>query len=85
MKYLIGLDIGTSNVKAVLFDTDGKELFVCDHPTDVVTFNGNWQEQDMDQVWEQCAYCLKGVMDSKIAAPRISSASASPARARACG
>ncbi len=26
MKYLIGLDVGTSNVKAVLFDLDGNEI-----------------------------------------------------------
>ena len=46
MKYLIGLDIGTSNVKAVLFDINGNELFVKDSPTEVIVTNGNWQEQE---------------------------------------
>ncbi|MFZ5975507.1 MAG: FGGY-family carbohydrate kinase [Bacillota bacterium] len=67
MKYLIGLDIGTSNVKAVLFDIDGVELAVRDQPTDVLNFNANWAEQDMNQVWEQCVQCLKGIMDANIA------------------
>ena len=28
MKYIIGIDAGTSNVKAVLFDVDGNEILV---------------------------------------------------------
>lgn len=69
MKYLIGLDIGTSNVKAVLFDIHGNELLVKDCPTEVIVTNGNWQEQDMMQVLDQCTACIKGVVDSKIADP----------------
>lgn len=69
MKYLIGLDVGTSNVKAVLFDLEGNELAVKAEPTDVIVFNGNWQEQDMIQVYDQCARCIKGVMDAGIAKP----------------
>lgn len=69
MKYLIGLDVGTSNVKAVLFDLDGNEILVRSQPTDVIVFNGNWQEQDMIQVYEQCARCIKGIMDSGVAKP----------------
>jgi len=69
MKYLIGLDVGTSNVKAVLFDLEGNEILVKSEPTDVITFNGNWQEQDMIQVYDQCARCIKGIMDSGVARP----------------
>lgn len=69
MEYLVGLDIGTSNVKAVLFDIDGVELKVCDQPTEVLQFNTNWAEQDMNKVWEQCVGCIKGIMDAGIARP----------------
>lgn len=67
MKYLIGLDLGTTNIKAVLFDVEGNELFVSSAPTEVVSSNNTWNEQDMIQVWETAADCLKGVMDSGIA------------------
>lgn len=69
MEYLVGLDIGTSNVKAVLFDIDGVELKVCDLPTEVLQSNTNWAEQDMNKVWEQCVQCIRGIMDAGIAKP----------------
>ncbi len=69
MKYLIGLDVGTSNVKAVLFDIEGNEVLVKSKPTDVIVFNHNWQEQDMNQVYDQCAECIKGIVNSGIAKP----------------
>ncbi len=60
MDYLIGLDIGTSQVKAVLFDMDGHELAVCSEPTEVATWS-NCSEQDMMQVWAKSAACLKNL------------------------
>lgn len=69
MKYLIGIDLGTTNIKAVLFDLEGNELAVCNKPTELILSNGNWSEQDMNSVWEAAAYCLKGVVDSGVAKP----------------
>ena len=69
MKYLVGLDVGTSNVKAVLFDTEGNELKASVHETVVMTSNKYYSEQDMMQVWEQCAGAIKDVVTCGIAAP----------------
>lgn len=64
MKYVLGIDVGTSNVKAVIFDESGKEI--CVRSSESHTFNGrgNTVEQDMNEVWENVKFCLKGVMDS---------------------
>ena len=69
MKYLVGLDVGTSNVKAVLFDTEGNELKASVHETVVMTSNKYYSEQDMMQVWEQCAGAIKDVVTCGIASP----------------
>ena len=69
MKYLIGLDLGTTNIKAVLFDTDGNELVVRNKPTNLIPSNGNWSEQDMNEVWSASVECIKGVVDSGVAWP----------------
>lgn len=62
MDYILGIDVGTSNVKAVLFDTDGNEIFVscCESQT---FYNGNFVEQDMLAVWENVYACVKSVAD----------------------
>ena len=51
MKYILGIDAGTSNVKAVLFDEDGHEVRVASRESETHG-EGNHVEQDMDTVWE---------------------------------
>ena len=60
--YLIGIDSGTSGIKAVVFDLLGKELFVKREPLDGIIPFENWYEQDMNVIWEKCLICLKDVM-----------------------
>lgn len=59
MKYLIGIDAGTSNVKAVLFDENGKECAVASRENKTITGANNSTEQDMNAVWESAFDCLK--------------------------
>ena len=62
MKYVLGIDVGTSNVKAVIFDAFGKELQIVSQESETFNGKGNTVEQDMTAVWERVKYCVKGVM-----------------------
>ena len=45
---LLGLDAGTSVVKAALFDRTGREVVVVSRPTTHSTPQPAWSETDMD-------------------------------------
>ena len=59
MDYILGIDAGTSNVKAVLFDEGGREVRVASREAETVNNGGNWEEQDMFLVWEKVKDCVK--------------------------
>ena len=65
MKYILGIDVGTSNVKAVLFDEGGQEVRVASRESETINGAGNHVEQDMYVVWENVKACVKSVMASK--------------------
>ncbi|MDY3250141.1 MAG: FGGY-family carbohydrate kinase [Candidatus Choladocola sp.] len=52
MKYYLGLDNGSSSVKAALYDECGKELFVSKCETETVVPKPGWCERDMETLWE---------------------------------
>jgi len=52
---LIGIDAGTSVVKAVAFDATGRELFSHEMPMPLHHAQALWVEQDMEQLWQ----CVK--------------------------
>lgn len=52
MKYVIGIDAGTTNVKSVLFDLEGNELCTESVPNLPYYLPNNEIEQDMDIVWQ---------------------------------
>lgn len=64
MKYILGIDVGTSNVKAVIFDEDGNESVVSSRESKTVSNGGNQVEQNMEELWEKVKSCVKEVMDS---------------------
>ncbi len=60
---LIGLDIGTTSTKAVLFDQTGTELArVISKPYGNVTPQPGWVEQDPGELWQAVLSALSGVM-----------------------
>lgn len=63
MKYILGIDVGTSNVKAVLFDEYGSEVCVYSRESQALNGVTNRMEQDMDLIWEKVKFCVKGVVD----------------------
>lgn len=58
MKYLIGIDAGTSNVKAVLFDESGNEIGTASRENETFQDSSNCAEQDMETVWNHARSCL---------------------------
>ena len=62
MKYIIGIDAGTSSVKAVLFDCDGQELLVEALENEPVYIGDTDVEQNMDILWDKVAQCVKNLV-----------------------
>ncbi|MFO1036812.1 MAG: FGGY-family carbohydrate kinase [Geminicoccaceae bacterium] len=56
---IIGVDAGTSVIKAVLFDADGRQLTVASRPNKYETLPGGGVEQDLDRTWTETAACLR--------------------------
>ncbi|HZK42332.1 MAG TPA: FGGY family carbohydrate kinase, partial [Clostridia bacterium] len=60
-RYLLSIDNGLTETKAVLFDLVGKEIAISKAPTPVVN-QGPRSEVDMDRQWDITASCIKGVI-----------------------
>lgn len=58
--YLIGIDIGTTVIKTVVFDLVGNEIAKACSATEIIHSRPGWAEQDMDSVWQATA---KSCMD----------------------
>lgn len=58
---LIGIDAGTSVVKAVAFDAGGRQLAVSSVPNRYDTGPGGAATQPMDRTWQDCAAAVRGL------------------------
>ena len=67
MRWVIGLDLGTTNCRAVLLDADGRVRTVASEGYKLQVPHPGWAEQDVRQVWEAAKKVLHAVADS---APR---------------
>ncbi len=52
-KYMIGLDSGTSGIKAVLFDTEGNQIMKHGYPLTAIYQFENWFEEDTNEIWDK--------------------------------
>ena len=69
---LIGLDSGTSVVKAVAFDAEGRQLASASRPNTYATLPGGGVEQDMRRTWDDAAAVLRELVEANPAlAPRV--------------
>ena len=68
MNYYLGLDIGTSSCKAVIFDEDGLQLATAYRVYDIISRHSGWAELDSDQVIEKCFEVIKESVSSVDAA-----------------
>lgn len=60
---LLGLDIGTTATKAVLFDLSGTELLTAEQDYPLSTPQAGWAEQDPEKVWNAVVAVLKTVVE----------------------
>lgn len=63
MEYLIGIDIGTSGTKTVLFDTDGNVIKSAAEEYPLLQPQNGWAEQNPEDWWNACKKTLKAVTD----------------------
>ncbi len=61
-KYLLGIDAGTSLVKAVLFDFSGRELGSGSHKVAVESPFTSWAQQSPELVWSATAVAIKDAL-----------------------
>lgn len=63
MRYLLGIDAGTSAIKAALFDADGHEVSAASQPSAVSAPQPGWSEADMDAIWAQVCATIRAACD----------------------
>lgn len=72
MRYLLGLDIGTSGTKTALFDEDGNTIKTATFGYDLYQPHTGWAEQNPEDWWNACASGIKTVIEeSGVAASDI--------------
>ena len=59
----IGLDIGTSSIKAILVDTSQKILAQSSIPLSISRPYQNWSEQNPEEWWQACLKSLKKLQE----------------------
>ncbi|MDW8298583.1 MAG: FGGY-family carbohydrate kinase [Anaerolineae bacterium] len=62
--YLLGIDVGTSVIKAALFSADGQELVSCQQPMQLLQPQSGWMEADMQATWQTCCAVIRAVLES---------------------
>lgn len=67
MQYLMGIDLGTSGIKTVLFDTKGTTIASSTKEYPLYQPANGWVEQDPNQWWDACVLSIQQVLkDSSI-------------------
>lgn len=61
---LIGIDAGTTTVKAAAYTVDGRQVAIARAPITVLRDTSGSSEIEMDQIWEAVADCLRTVADN---------------------
>ena len=70
MSYLLGIDVGTSSVKAVLFDESTEIITSASREYPLYQPKPLWAEQDPNDWWKAAAECIKEIT-SKVDASQI--------------
>lgn len=61
-QYILGLDAGTSVVKAALFDQTGGELAAIQRRTTLQSPRPGWSEVSMEQTWSMACAAIRGLL-----------------------
>jgi gluconokinase len=63
MEFVIGLDLGTTNCKAVALSAQGRILAISSSSHEMLTPQTGWAEQDPRQVWHSAQEALKALVE----------------------
>ncbi len=67
MQYLLGIDLGTSATKTVLFDTDGRPVASASREYPLMQPRNGWAEQNPEDWWQAAVQTIRAVLrDAKI-------------------
>jgi xylulokinase len=66
MDYLVAIDLGSTSIKAIVFDLDGNRIASASRPTEKVTppDHPEWVIWDPDQIWNGAAAACKEAVDN---------------------
>lgn len=70
MAYLLGIDLGTSSVKSVLMDQQGRLAALCQQEYMFDIPQEGWAEQDPEIWWQAAASTIRGVLEKSAISPR---------------
>lgn len=62
--YYLGLDIGSTVLKAAIFDLNGKELGVYGELAETYSPKPGYYERDLDELWQACSGAIRGVLQN---------------------
>jgi xylulokinase len=63
VSFVLGIDKGTSVIKAVIFDATGKAVGQAHRRVQVLQPKSGWHEEDPDETWSLCAAAIREAMD----------------------
>ncbi len=63
--YLLGIDVGTSVVKSVVFDRQGNEIAISRRTPEIIRLHPGWSEASMEALWQDVKDTLKEVAASQ--------------------
>lgn len=64
MEYLLGIDLGTSGTKAVLFHRDGRIIAADSQEYPLYQPRNGWAEQEPEDWWEAAVKTIRGVLET---------------------
>ncbi|MDR1493329.1 MAG: carbohydrate kinase [Planctomycetaceae bacterium] len=69
-KYLIGVDCGSTMVKAAVFDSAGKEYATASRKVEHIYLHSGWTENNMDALWNGVCITIREVLQRSEIEPR---------------
>ena len=64
MKYLLGLDNGSTMIKAGIFDLNGREMGTFGDRADTFSPQPGWYERDLETLWQANVTAIRGAIQA---------------------
>ena len=61
-KYFVGCDVGSTSVRAGLFDSGGKMITSASHPIQTWRPETNFVQQSSEDIWRACCHCFASIL-----------------------